>query len=1119
MTSPGSRSMQPEAVVNATVTGMLAAAELRAGELVAERYRIVRLLGMGGMGVVYQARDIELDVDIALKLLRPELASRPDAFERFRQELLLARQVSSPHVVRIHDLVKHGPVWLISMDHVAGPSLERLLDNEGALAPDRAIRITRQLALGLAAAHHRGVVHRDLKPANVLINEHGDAAITDFGVARSAGNTGITGSGVVIGTPEYLSPEQARAEPLDGRSDLYALGLILFEMLTGTLPFRGGTPAEMLAQRIVRDPPSADAVKPGLPGFAVRLCARLLELKPARRFQTADEVVRAIDQRRVPGLGRTQRLALRLAWGAFVAVAVAVAGHVGLDALRPTASVAPAMPATALDLAPLPFTTTSTRKEDADLAAGIGLHLADALASSSGIRSADTLRVSRALTELGFDASTAQRHRKRVMDALGAHLLLEGELVRQTGGLVITLALRDAQSADAIWSAATPVVPEADLPRELQRQQQALLSRLKLQGTATAWPEAHTLEAIGHYRDASATAENAAELAGLARQTGDATLWWRLLASLDRAGRTADAATYARQASEALATHTDAAARRSSAYASILLGDPAEAERILLPLATADSNDHPALLLLARARDELGKFDQAQSLLERIVRADPRNLDAWYALGKASIMAGDSKRAVDDYLVRAQVLANRLGDRTLQAAVAHALGIGYQNLGQLAAAGKQFEEARTMRHDLGDARGEAVSLRNLSTVLSAQGAFGEAQGALDQARALLEPLGDTGAMADLANDEGVLEEERGEYRRALESYRTALGLYRTVGDKRQIGGSLLNVGFAYYQIGEFDNAQVYWQQAASIFAEMDDSSGDVHAQQNIGLAATARGDFATARTSLEQSLRKAEEFQMAEERSISLAALAELNRLEGAIATAIRDASSASADFARRDDPRGTTEMNLLRSTALGDVGDWAASEAALGELDTDSIGNGEQASLFALRIGEIALGRGDAKAALASADDAIDRAKKAHSFGPELAARLLRARTLAALGKSELARRELAIVRDGVSRYASVPLRLQLAESSLRTAPAGDATVYRETRALLARLPAYGRAFQIHAAAAHALRDVDARTADEAKHAAHEAYARLRDGTPEAQQPALAKLAASLGLDNIDDP
>lgn len=325
MTAPGRYTHAASDAGFATVTGLMAAADLRRGETVAGRYRIERLLGMGGMGVVYLARDIELGIDIALKQLRPELANRPDAFERFRQELLLARQVSSPHVVRIHDLVKHGQSWLISMDYVRGQSLEQLLATEGALDPERAIELTRQLALGLAAAHQRGVIHRDLKPANVLIDEDGIACITDFGVARSAGSTGITGSGIIIGTPEYLSPEQARADAIDGRSDLYALGLILFEMLSGTLPFRGGTPAEMLVQRVVREPPPVTTVKPDIPAFAAQLCSHLLELKPARRFQNADEVLQAIRMRRVPGsIVRRSRRALTLA-GAVTAIVIAAA--------------------------------------------------------------------------------------------------------------------------------------------------------------------------------------------------------------------------------------------------------------------------------------------------------------------------------------------------------------------------------------------------------------------------------------------------------------------------------------------------------------------------------------------------------------------------------------------------------------------------------------------------------------------------------------------------------------------------------------------------------------------------------------------------------------------------
>jgi tetratricopeptide (TPR) repeat protein len=1104
---------------SATVTGLLSATDLRSGEVVGGRYRILRLLGMGGMGVVYQAHDIELDIDIALKLLRPELASRPDAFERFRQELLLARQVSSPHVVRIHDLVKHGQAWLISMDFVDGESLEHLLDKQGALPPERAIGMLRQLAQGLAAAHHRGVVHRDLKPANILVNHNGDAAITDFGVARSAGNTGITASGVIIGTPEYLSPEQARAEPLDGRSDLYALGLIFHEMLTATLPFRGGTPAEMLAQRIVRDPPPPDRVKPDLPSFAVRLCTRLLELKPARRFQSADEVVRAIDTRRVPGFDRKQRKTMSALAAGLVALTLAAGIWHWREFAAPAQDGAPIAASKELDLAPLPFTAAGNEAADIELAMGIGRSFADALASDSALRSADPLRVSRALTELGYDTVTAQRHRPRVAEALGAASLLEGEVSRTSAGISVKLSIYAADAQQPRWAASTPISTLQDLPAALKNLQGQLNAQLRTAGALSAWPDASTLQAIGTYGrevPAPAALESALQVA---RRANDPELWWLLLESLDHTGRTADATSTARQAVDALATDSGYAASRVRAYAFVLLGDNEQAKKILEVLLQSSPNDHPAAFLLARAYGELGDFDHSLALLGKLTSEDPRNTEAWYALGKYSIQAGDSKRAVDDYLVRAQVLANRLDDKRMQADVSNAFGIGYRRVGQMALAAEQLARAEQQREALGDKRGQAASLRNLATVRSMQGDFAAADAALAKARSIVTPLGDVVALADLANDAGLLAEERGDYRNALEEYRRALNLRQSNGDPRLIGESLINVGFSYYQIGEFDNAQIYSQQAETIYAKIDDRAGSVHARQNLGLIEVARGDWDAARKSQQASLRDAEELQMAEERTISISALAELDRLEGIIEPSLQQSTAALDDFVKRDDPRGITEMKLQRSAAFCDVGDWNAAESALDGMQVDALENGEQASLLAWRRGEIALGRGDAKAAFTGANDAIARAQKAHSYGSELSARLLRARALAAQDKPADAARELAGVREGLAGYASVPLRLQLAETALRVTPEKNLATYREARAQLARLPSYGRAFLIHAYGADALGHSGSSEAADARHAASAAYAQLLAKTPEPQHAALAALAAAAGLNTGNSP
>ncbi|HEY4556184.1 MAG TPA: serine/threonine-protein kinase, partial [Lysobacter sp.] len=283
----------------ATVTSVYAQQRLAPGTVLGARFRIENVLGLGGMGVVYRATDLALDVVVALKLLRPELAARPDAFDRFRQELLTARQVSSPRVVRIHDLAQDEGQWFITMDLIDGEALDRRIDRDGPLPPDEAVRIARQIAEGLAAAHAKGVVHRDLKPANVLIDREGDAYITDFGVARSLASGGLTQSGTVVGTPDYLSPEQARGEAVDARSDLYALGLILYEMLTGAMPFAGGTIPEILAQRMLRSPPPVTQARPATPAWVARLVDRLLRPQPAHRLQSAREVIAAIDCKNV----------------------------------------------------------------------------------------------------------------------------------------------------------------------------------------------------------------------------------------------------------------------------------------------------------------------------------------------------------------------------------------------------------------------------------------------------------------------------------------------------------------------------------------------------------------------------------------------------------------------------------------------------------------------------------------------------------------------------------------------------------------------------------------------------------------------------------------------------
>ncbi len=492
MTAPGSRDF--DGAVPETVTGLLAAAELRRDDFVAGRFRIGKLLGIGGMGVVYQARDEQLGVDVALKLLRPELASRPEAFERFRRELLLARQVSSPHVVRIHDLVQHGEVWLLSMDYVAGRSLQQVIDSDGPLAPERALHLTRQLALGLAAAHHRGVVHRDLKPANVLVTEADEALITDFGVAHSAGATGLTLSGVIVGTPEYLSPEQARAEPVDARSDLYALGLILHEMLTGKVPFSGGTPAEMLAQRIVRSPPSVASLRPDLPRFVVGLCDRLLDVRPAGRLPDAGAVVAAIDAQRLPRAPwrptLNHGLAALLALVVLLLVVLPNSGWFGHDS-GPVEATAPLSSRAALLVLPVAAPDTAA---DRALLDGLQRELSMRL-QQAGVELIDPLRLDRARRELDITRQRIDDERERLAAALPVRrsLLLQWQDAPERA---IVLRLEAEAPESSAWQQRLVLESPADLTAQLERIWQSLAAELAIGPLPTPFSDADELRRL-----------------------------------------------------------------------------------------------------------------------------------------------------------------------------------------------------------------------------------------------------------------------------------------------------------------------------------------------------------------------------------------------------------------------------------------------------------------------------------------------------------------------------------------------------------------------------------------------------------------------------------------------
>jgi serine/threonine protein kinase/Flp pilus assembly protein TadD len=330
-------SLHPSQDIGVTKTIETPVEEHPRGSTFANRYKIIEKLGTGGMGSVYRVEDINIGQDIALKLIKSDIVSDKKTIERFRNELKITRMISHRNVCRMFDLAETEGTFYITMEYVLGEDLKSFIRRSGKLDIPKAISIAKEVCEGLNEAHRLGVVHRDLKSNNIMIDKEGNARIMDFGIARSLRTKGLTGEGIIIGTPEYMSPEQAEAREVDQRSDIYSFGVILYEMVTGRVPFEGETPLGIAIKHKSEIPKDPRELNVQIPEDLSRVILRCMEKDKEKRYQSAGEVrselsriedgvptAERIEPKKKPTTSKEITVTLRKPWIMIAALVVAV---------------------------------------------------------------------------------------------------------------------------------------------------------------------------------------------------------------------------------------------------------------------------------------------------------------------------------------------------------------------------------------------------------------------------------------------------------------------------------------------------------------------------------------------------------------------------------------------------------------------------------------------------------------------------------------------------------------------------------------------------------------------------------------------------------------------------
>ena len=836
-------------------------AAISPGQILAGRFRVRRFIARGGMGEVFEAEDLELREDVALKTVRPEIAADPHSLERFKTEVHLARKVTHPSVCRIFDVFHHrgqmdgSDVTFLTMELLRGETLASHLSRVGRLAPHQALPLVEQVAGALEAAHGAGIVHRDLKTANVMLvprrpgSDEVRVVVTDFGLARrdaiiEGASVAATTAGLIVGTPAYMAPEQIEGGPVSAATDIYAFGVMMYEMVTGKRPFEGATPLAVMMKRLEAAPSSPRIHAADLDPIWESVVLRCLEREPQKRFATAGAIIRvlrgeeAIPAAARPGRARDRRLVWAIVAGILV-VAVSLGG-VGWWLMRQSVSPAGLSPAAGAvvaarrSIAVLGLRNLSGRSESAWLAVALAEMLASEMGAGEALRTISGESVARLRAELpiaDFD-SLARDTLARVRERLGSDLLVLGSyttLGDKAGGQIrLDVRLQDTTLGEIVGSV-SETGTEAALFDLVSRTGVRLREKLGIGAPTPA-----QLDSVR---------------ASLPQDPAAARLYAEGLARL-RLFDASGARALLEQARAKEPTHALTRAALADAWRLLGYDRRAEEEAKKAVDLSASLSREDRLSVEGRYHEVSREWDKAIDHYRTLFNFFPDNLEYGLRLASVQESGGKGKEAFDT-LAGLRRLPDPAG-KDPRIDLAEAVTARYQSQSergqQAGARAARAALALGARHVLARARFEEGSnLQNL-------GKMEEAMTALSDAERVFRDVGDRRGMAGSMNNRALVLAGRGDLDGAEGLSKEALVAYRAIGNKSGEALMLGNLGNIEYLRGNASGARRRWEQTLPMYKDLNEFDGAARMLNNIASVLGEQGDIPGARAGFEQAL-------------------------------------------------------------------------------------------------------------------------------------------------------------------------------------------------------------------------------------------------------------------------